>query len=539
MVVSSKFSSGLTGVYNACVEAIEQFQDAVVAEWRQTRDEDLGRAMSELARQIDPFKTSLRYAETLAEVDGSALRQAIAKASSAALDAGTEDEACLASYDSLFDQIDPSQPIWPFEQLTSWVADQRVPDSRPTNGHIEGLLETIDNKLSDLVTVWESSGTPPTSKQLNELHQSLVEYTHRTHQNEGQDSINGLDSFGFPALSGLLRERGNGSSGLVRVIDLRRSWRNPNTARVGNPTLGGDVTEKVSRTNPLESTPEMEAALANRSFVQTTRAAHFMRFLDFEGIDIESLEVGEPEFLSLLGLFNWDMDDFRSPELWPRSASEFNAWMGYRADFFSSEIDKRLRFEKTRLSAVADVLKEAFNVASMPDRAQQIEQLEKEADAIQDRISSSDSESDLDDLCLQRDLLHMHAEALRSGYCARADRFIELYVLRTPNPVFGVDDYEPSELVRPWVERAGTIVQTIFDYPYDLSEVQLSQIYLGSSHLDQMHILSAASGALRREVDSLLQPLLRAVSPSMQRAEIPLIAGTDRSPLAPRRSPSL
>lgn len=219
-------------------------------------------------------------------------------------------------------------------------------------------------------------------------------------------------------------------------------------------SISSFVSGRIARSNPIEQTPEFEAALSGSDFIPDTWGGYATRLMDAR--DLEPTEA-----IAALGLEPWQMAD---PDIhFVRGSWQSNPYSYFVNGKFYDDALEDLNKESDRLRNIVDVVMSGYVLEDSVAA-------DEEADRIQSKIESKELSSDEMDLaCAERD-------ALYSGVRIGLDEFVA-----TTLSVNAVSGEEPSELAQLWVRAVKETVEDVCsDYFID-EEAIVKDIVLGRS----------------------------------------------------------
>lgn len=263
-------------------------------------------------------------------------------------------------------------------------------------------------------------------------------------------------------------------------------------------SLDSFVSGRIARTNPIEKTPEFEAALNGSEFIPDTWGGYATRLMD-----MRDLEPGES--IAALGLTGEQLAD---PEIQFTFDSYDNPRDFYVNKFYTEAL-KDLEVEARRLRGIVDVVMSG----SMYD---DLDAALVESELIQSEIDDGKYEDDEMDLaCTARD-------ALDSGVEIAMDEFVvEMLSTNVLN-----DEY-PSELARLWIQTIKDVVEDVCEeYRLD-EEVKAHYVVLGRDAFIKMKAWLKPY-ELARDVAEERWDYLKPVFTARALGEFSLLAGNER-----------
>jgi hypothetical protein len=265
-------------------------------------------------------------------------------------------------------------------------------------------------------------------------------------------------------------------------------------------SLDSFVSGGIARRNPIEHTPEFEAALSGSTIIPDTWGGYATRLMDL--YDLEPSEA-----IAILGLTREQMADPEikfGPQAYHRSPYSF-----FVHGRFYEEAQKDLKVEARRLRSVVDIVMSGYVLVDTVVA-------NEEADKIQTKIESRELSSDEMNLaCAERD-------ASYSGVRISLDEFVA-----TMLSVNAISGEEPSELAQLWVRSVKEVVEDICrKYVIDEESI-VKNIVLGRDAFTEMKGgLNPSQEALEAAEDRW--DFIKPVFTARPLREFSLLAGTEK-----------
>lgn len=262
-------------------------------------------------------------------------------------------------------------------------------------------------------------------------------------------------------------------------------------------SLDSFVSGRIARTNPIEHTPEFEAALNGHDFVPDTWGGYATRLMDYH--DLEPAEA-----IAALRLTSEQLSD---PDILFTTDSYYDPRQ-YYLKLFHKEALSDFEVEARRLRGVVDLVMTAYLVGDEKAASEQ-------ADQLQAQISNRELEEDKIDLaCARRD-------SLISGVQISMDEFVQTMLGANV-----IDEEHPSELATQWIQSIKDVVEdTCREYFLD-EEVKASDIVLGREAFTFMKRLLSPGEEAYRVADENWN-YIKPVFIARPLKEFSLIAGTE------------